>query len=387
MKKNISMILVIVVFISCESTGPSHEEILASNNLELLQRQRSEYNQQLNLLSLQLEEVNAKIGTFKTQEKLTLVTAFEIKPQVFKHYISVQGNVKTRQNLDLLSEFGGKLKKIYVSEGQSVKKGKLLAEIDDAGMKDQLEQLQLQTELARTTFERTKRLWEQKIGSEIGYLQARTSYETQKKQIAQMKDRLSKSKIYAPFSGVIDEVIANEGEMIAPGISRIIRIVNLNSMYVVASVPESYLPNIKTGSQAAVRLPVLNQTQQTKIRQTGNYIALSNRTFRIEAPLNNEDGMIKPNLTAKIEVNDYNNPEALLIPVRIINEDAKGQRFIYKILPTNEEGVYLTQRVLISLGKSDGKKIEVLSGITAGDLILEEGAGVVDDQQKVQRIQ
>ena len=387
MKKNISMILVIVVFISCESTGPSHEEILASNNLELLQRQRSEYNQQLNLLSLQLEEVNAKIGTFKTQEKLTLVTAFEIKPQVFKHYISVQGNVKTRQNLDLLSEFGGKLKKIYVNEGQSVKKGKLLAEIDDAGMKDQLEQLQLQTELARTTFERTKRLWEQKIGSEIGYLQARTSYETQKKQIAQMKDRLSKSKIYAPFSGVIDEVIANEGEMIAPGISRIIRIVNLNSMYVVASVPESYLPNIKTGSQAAVRLPVLNQTQQTKIRQTGNYIALSNRTFRIEAPLNNEDGMIKPNLTAKIEVNDYNNSEALLIPLRIINENAKGQRFIYKILPTNEEGVYLTQRVLISLGKSDGKKIEVLSGITAGDLILEEGAGVVDDQQKVQRIQ
>ena len=387
MEKNISMILVIVVFISCQSTGPSHEEILASNNLELLQRQRSEYNQQLNLLSLQLEEVNAKIGTFKTQEKLTLVTAFEIKPQVFKHYISVQGNVKTRQNLDLLSEFGGKLKKIYVNEGQSVKKGKLLAEIDDAGMKDQLEQLQLQTELARTTFERTKRLWEQKIGSEIGYLQARTSYETQKKQIAQMKDRLSKSKIYAPFSGVIDEVIANEGEMISPGISRIIRIVNLNSMYVVASVPESYLPNIKTGSQAAVRLPVLNQTQQTKIRQTGNYIALSNRTFRIEAPLNNEDGMIKPNLTAKIEVNDYNNPEALLIPVRIINENAKGQRFIYKILPTNEEGVYITQSVLISLGKSDGKKIEVLSGISAGDLILEEGAGVVDDQQKVQRIQ
>ena len=217
-----------------------------------------------------------------------------------------------------------------------------MAEIDDAGMKDQLEQLQLQTELARTTFERTKRLWEQKIGSEIGYLQARTSYETQKKQIAQMKDRLSKSKIYAPFSGVIDEVIANEGEMISPGISRIIRIVNLNSMYVVASVPESYLPNIKTGSLAAVRLPVLNQTQQTKIRQTGNYISLSNRTFRIEAPLNNEDGMIKPNLTAKIEVNDYNNPEALLIPVRILNENAKGQRFIYKILPTNEEGVYLT---------------------------------------------
>jgi len=387
MKKIISIILIVVVFVSCESAALSHEEILASENLELLQQQQSAYNEQLNLLSHKLEEVNAKIGTFKTQEKLTLVTAFEIKPQVFKHYISVQGNVKTRQNLDLLSEFGGKLKKIYVDEGQSVKKGKLLAEIDDAGMKDQLEQLQLQTELARTTFERTKRLWDQKIGSEIGYLQAKTSYETQKKQIAQMKDRLSKSKIYAPFSGVIDELIAKEGEMIAPGITRIIRIVNLNSMYVVASVPESYLPNIKTGSPASVRLPVLNQTQQTKIRQTGNYIALSNRTFRIEAPLNNKDGMIKPNLTAKIEVNDYNNSEALLIPLRIINENAKGQRFIYKILPTNEEGVYLTQRVLISLGKSDGEKIEVLSGISSGDLILEEGAGVVDDQQKVQRIQ
>ena len=122
MKKIISIILIVVVFVSCESAALSHEEILASGNLELLQQQQSAYNEQLNLLSLQLEEVNAKIGTFKTQEKLTLVTAFEIKPQVFKHYISVQGNVKTRQNLDLLSEFGGKLKKIYGDEGQSVKK-------------------------------------------------------------------------------------------------------------------------------------------------------------------------------------------------------------------------------------------------------------------------
>jgi membrane fusion protein (multidrug efflux system) len=186
---------------------------------------------------------------------------------------------------------------------------------------------------------------------------------------------------------VIDEVVAKEGEMIAPGMTRIARIVNLNSMYVEANVPESYLPSIKVGSPVAVTLPVLKQTQQTSIRQTGNYIAPSNRTFRVEAPLQNEDGMIKPNLSARLEVNDYNNPEALLIPLRIINENAHGESFVYILSATQEEGVYTTQRAAIVLGKNNGKRVEVLKGLSAGDLILDEGAGVVDDQQKVRRIQ
>jgi len=387
MKTRNLLLVSLIALMGCDNAAPTHEEVLASDNLELLQQQQSEYNRQINELSIQLEQLKAKISTFDTQEKLALVTAFELQPEAFSHFIAVQGNVKTRQYLELLAEFGGTLKKIYVQEGQAVSKGKLLAEIDDAGLKDQLEQMQLQLQLAQTTFERTKRLWNKKIGSEIGYLQAKTNFESQQKRVAQMKEQLAKTKIYAPFSGVIDEVVAKEGEMIAPGMTRIARIVNLNSMYVEANVPESYLPSIKVGSPVAVTLPVLKQTQQTSIRQTGNYIAPSNRTFRVEAPLQNEDGMIKPNLSARLEVNDYNNPEALLIPLRIINENAQGESFVYILSATQEEGVYTTQRAAIVLGKNNGKRVEVLMGLSAGDLILDEGAGVVDDQQKVRRIQ
>ncbi|MGB1019667.1 MAG: efflux RND transporter periplasmic adaptor subunit [Flavobacteriaceae bacterium] len=387
MKTKSLLIVGIFAFMGCDSATPTHQEILASDDLELLQKQRSEYNRQISQLNVQLEEINAKLSTSETEGKLALITAFVLEPQAFDHFISVQGNVKTRQHLELLAEFGGVLKKIFVKEGQQVKKGSLLAQIDDAGMTDQLEQLQLQLQLAQTTFERTKRLWDQKIGSEMSYLQTKINYETQQKRVAQMKEQLAKTKIYAPFSGVIDEIIAKEGEMIAPGTSRILRIVNLNSMYVVANVPESYLPNIKIGSPTTVTLPVLKQTQQTTIRQTGNYIAPSNRTFRVEAPLQNEDGMIKPNLTARLEVNDYNNPQALLIPLRIINENAAGQTFVYKLSPTPEENVYTTLRAPVILGKNNGEKIEVLSGLAAGDLILEEGSSGVDDQQKVKRIQ
>jgi len=387
MKTKSLLIIGLVALLGCDSAAPTHQEVLASDNLELLQQQRSEYNRQINLLTVQLEELNAKISTFGTQEKLALVTAFTLSPESFDHFIAVQGNVKTRQHLELLSEFGGVLKKIYVKEGQSVKRGALLAQIDDGGLTDQLEQLQLQLQLAQTTFERTKRLWEQKIGSEMSFLQTKTNYETQQKRVNQMKEQLAKTKIYAPFSGVIDEVIAKEGEMIAPGMSRILRIVNLNSMYVEANMPESYLPNIKIGSPARVSLPVLNQIQQTTIRQTGNYIAPSNRTFRVEASLQNEDGMIKPNLTARLEVNDYSNPEALLIPLRIINENAAGESFVYKLLPTNEDEVFITQRALVTLGKNNGEKVEIWTGLDAGDLILDEGSGGVDDQQKVRLIQ
>jgi membrane fusion protein (multidrug efflux system) len=319
--------------------------------------------------------------------KQVVVTALEIKPQIFNHTIEIQANIKTRQNLQLFPEFGGRLNQIMVKEGQEVKKGTLLAIIDDAGLQDQLDQMKFQLELTKTTFERTQRLWNQKIGSEMMYLEAKTRFKSQQKQVAQMRNQLAKTKIYAPFSGVVDEIIARKGATLAPGLTPILRIVNLNNMYVESNVPENYLANITKGSVAIVTIPVLNETQKTFVRQTGNFIQPNNRTFRVEAPIENPTGMIKPNLNARLSVVDYSNSQALMIPLRVIRENAKGKSFVFILTGAGEDNIYLTEQRFVTLGKSKNEQIEITEGIKSADLIVDEGVSLLVAGQKVKRIE
>ena len=371
--------------------GQNKEEIKTVNqtpsNLEELKLQKSNYTAQINSLNQELKEVDEAIKSLTGTEKRTLVTAFQATSKVFNHTVDVQANIKTRQNLLLAPEFGGRLEQILVQEGQEVNKGTLLAIIDDAGLQDQLDQMKLQLELSKTTFERTQRLWNQKIGSEMMYLEAKTRYKTQQKQVDQMREQLSKTKIYAPFNGVIDEITARKGETVAPGMSPILRIVNLNKMYIESDVPENYLKNITKGSKATVTIPVLNETQNTVIRQTGNFIQPSNRTFRIEAPLDNPTGLIKPNLNARLSVIDYSNPEAIMVPLRVIRENAKGETFVFVLNTPEKNDGYTTAQHFVSLGKSQNEMVEIIEGINANDLVVDEGVSLLVDGQKVTRIE
>ncbi|MGI9540989.1 MAG: efflux RND transporter periplasmic adaptor subunit [Flavobacteriaceae bacterium] len=388
MKNSIITFSLSLLLLAC---GQNKEEIKTVNqtpsNLEELMLQKRNYTAQINSLNQELKEVDEAIKSLTGTEKRTLVTAFQAATKVFNHTVDVQANIKTRQNLLLAPEFGGRLEQILVQEGQEVKKGTLLAVIDDAGLQDQLDQMKLQLELSKTTFERTQRLWDQKIGSEMMYLEAKTRYKTQQKQVAQMREQLSKTKIYAPFNGVIDEITARKGETVAPGMSSILRIVNLNKMYIESDVPENYLKNITKGSKATVTIPVLNETQNTVIRQTGNFIQPSNRTFRIEAPLDNPTGLIKPNLNARLSVIDYSNPEAIMVPLRVIRENAKGETFVFVLNTPEENGRYTSAQQFVLLGKSQNEMVEIIEGINANDLIVDEGVSLLVDGQKVTRIE
>ena len=205
MKKSIILLSFSLLFLACgQKEGESAQKKFSSTNLEELQKEKASYTSQIKNLTQDLEKINTAIEKLTGGEKRTLVTALQAEAQVFNHIIEVQANIKTRQNLQLVPEFGGRLEQILVVEGQDVKKGMLLAVIDDAGLQDQLDQMRLQLELSKTTFERTQRLWDQKIGSEMMYLEAKTRFKTQEKQVAQMREQLSKTKIYAPFDGVID---------------------------------------------------------------------------------------------------------------------------------------------------------------------------------------
>ena len=388
MKKIISPLSLILLFIKCSqhSTESSDKNLVEDNDLAELISKRTYYTKQINDLSLELENINSAIDALGGTEKRQLITAFKSKKQPFEHQLEVQANIKTRQNVLIYPEFAGRLIKLKVEEGQKVKKGTLLAIIEDAGLKDQLDQIKLQLDLTKTTFERTKRLWDQKIGSEMMYLEAQTRYKAAKKQVSQIRQQLAKTKIYAPFSGVIDEIPARLGSNLIPGVTPVLRIVNLNSMFAESDVPENYLPNITKGSKATVTIPALNLVQKTQVHQTGNFISATNRTFRVEARLENPEGIIKPNLNARLSIIDYYNPEAIMIPLRVIRENANGQPYVFILSNPEKDNGYTTEKRMIVLGKSKEEMIEILEGVKIDELIADEGVSLLVSNQKVKRI-
>lgn len=368
--------------ISCGNNDLSIEALIETNDLEKIREKKSSLDEEHNLLGDQLKLLEAKIKELDPLEKVPLITTFTVKDTVFNHFVELQGNVSTKQNLIIFPEFTGILTQVFVKEGQKVSKGQTLAKIDDGGLSQQVAQLQIQTDLAKTTFERQERLWKQNIGSEIQYLQAKSSYEAQKKAIDQLQQQLAKTLVRAPFSGTIDNVITDQGSVVIPGQTQLFRIINLDDMYVETEVPERYISEVTAGKTVLVEFPVLGKTMEAKVRQAGNFINPTNRTFSVEIALPNTDKNIKPNLTAKLKINDYTNPKALLIPQSIISENAEGEQYIYTITQKQNEGGK-AKRVIITTGKTQGDFIEIVSGINSGDEIIDEGARSVRDGQEV----
>ena len=380
-------ILLITVIIGCNSSGSSSIESLIENkDLDELKKRKDEYVNAMNAMKVELNEINSGIAFLDENERLTLVSKYEIKEQVFTSYIEAQANLKTRKNILILPEFQGTLEKIYVDEGQSVSKGKLLAEINDSGLKDQLDQLIIQRDFAKENYERIQRLWENNIGSEIQFLKSKSDFESIQKGVDQMRDMLSKTKIYAPFTGVIDEIIANQGSNLIPGVTNILRLVNLDDVYAEAFVSEKYISSISNGTEALVKIPLLNKEIQSEVTQTGNFIDPNNRTFRIEIPVDNTDRRIKQNLDAKILINTYKKDNAVVVPLRIIREDAEGENYIYVMDEDKKDGVYITRKAVIKIGNKSNTDAEVIEGLNFGEIIVLEGANLVEDLQRVKLI-
>ena len=387
--KNTYLLILITVFLnSCSNKKQlSLEEVLVTNDVELLKSRKSEIDAKLEELSLDLDQLNNKLSILNKDRNTPLITTITTSEQKFNHFIELQGNVKTKQNVLVYPEMPGILNKVYVKEGQKVIKEEILATIDDGGLSQQLLLLKSNEQLAKTTFERQKRLWDQQIGSEIQYLQAKTSYNSQKNATRQLKKQLGKFTIRAPFSGIIDNVFKEKGTVVAPGPgAEIFRIINLSNMYIETDVPESYISSIKKNKMVEVNFPILGRSYDTSIRQVGNFINPSNRTFRIEVGIPNLDGEIKPNLTAKLRLNDYSNSNAILIPQSIISENAKGQQFIYVVKDNKEKNQVYAERLVIETGKTKGDFIEVTKNLDANVEVILEGARSVNNGQVVKVI-
>ena len=386
MKKIIPLIISLLVLAACGSkTEGSVESIIASSDLKAIRAKKAEVIAEQNRIKEQIQLLDEAIAELDENTKIPLITTYQVDKEVFTHYLELQGSVTTKDLLVIYPEYSGILTDVYVTDGQKVKKGQVLARIDDGGLSQQLAQLKIQAELSKTTFERQQRLWDQKIGSEMQYLQAKSNYESQAQAIAQLEQQVAKTVVTAPFSGTIDDVMSERGSVVTPGQTPLMRIVSLDNMYIVTDVPEKYVSNIERNKKVLVDFPILNKQMESKIRQVGDFIDPNNRTFKVEIAVPNNDSSIKPNLTAKLSINDYTNPEALLIPQSVISENASGEQYIY-IVKNKQGDDAVAEKITIETGLTQGDVIEVLAGLESGTEIILEGARSVNDGQKVRII-
>ena len=386
MKKLIITLSLILLFGCNSSRNSSINDLIKKGDLKTLKKKKKESVDLMNDLRLDLNEINKGITLLDKNEQIQVISKFNVIEKEFNTYVKLQANLKSRKNVVILSEFQGLLKNLFVREGQLVKKGQLLAEINDSGLKEQLDQMLIQANFTKDNFDRVKRLWEKNIGSEMQFLKAKSDFETSNKMVEQIRDQLSKTKIYAPFDGEIDEIISNPGSNLVPG-SPMLRVVNLDIIYAEAQVPEKYVSSIELGTQALVSIPLLNKEVTSKIVQSGNFINPNNRTFRVEAPVENKDKRIKQNLNARIKIKNYSNLNALVVPLRVLREDASGKTFIYKLATTDKKNIFLTVKIFVEIGANNDEEIEIIKGLSEGDIIVLEGANNVEDNQRVRVIE
>ncbi|MEM7107537.1 MAG: efflux RND transporter periplasmic adaptor subunit [Bacteroidota bacterium] len=380
-----SILVMALMLASCGAKEGSIDELISSGDLEAIREKKSEITTQQRELEAQIALLDSVISANDENKKLPLVTTFTAQKAHFDHFIELQGDVTTKQNVLIYPEVAGLLVKVNVAEGQRVSKGQVIAVIDDGGMKNQLLQMKTQLALSETTFERQKRLWNQKIGTEIQYLQAKAAYEAQDNAVKQMESQLDKFTITAPFTGIIDDVIKDQGTVVSPGGpgSEVFRIINLSNMHIEVAVPETYIAAVTEGKLVKVFFPVLGKEIESKVRQTSNFINPNNRSFIAEIPVPNTDGQVKPNLTAKVHINDYQNEQAILIPQSVISENADGEQYAFVADNISKNNTANVKKTIIKTGKTQGDFVEVLSGIADGASVISEGARSVKDGQEI----
>lgn len=356
--------------------GKSTDDLIKEENITELKNRKSEIQAELAKIDAVLNKGD------KAEESEALVSVLTLKDTVFNHYLEIQGNINTKENILVQPEFSGTLTSLNVKAGQRVSKGQILGKVDDAGMSQQLASIENQYTLAKTTFERQKNLWDKKIGSEIQYLQAQTQMISAQKSVAQMKAQLAKTLILSPFSGTIDEVFVERGQVVSPNPQGLMRIVNLSNMYVTTSVPETYIGKLKAGTEVDVFLTSLGKTYKGKVRQVGNYINPNNRSFGIEVSVPNPDNLLRPNQVAKLKIIDYTVKDAIVVPTNVVQEDGEKNKFVFIV--TNVIGKKgIAKKIIVKVGKSSDNVTEVLSGLSANDLIVTEGVNTISEGMKL----
>jgi RND family efflux transporter MFP subunit len=324
----------------------------------------------------QLETDLARLSPAKAAEtRIKLVEVTPVQPQTFKHYISVQGAVESDNNVMVSPKTGGVVTAVYVKEGDRVSKGQVLAVIDDAVMRQSVEELKTSLDLATTVYQKQENLWNQKIGSEIQYLQAKNNKESLERRLQTLNSQLAMNRITSPLSGTVDEVNVKAGEAASPGLG-VVRVVNLAEVKVKARVADSYISAVKKGDEVKIILPDIKENIDGKISFVGQVVNPQSRTFDIEVTLNNRDNKLKPNMLAVININDKTTQNAIVIEENFVQQTETGNVVFVA-------GSQKAEARKVKTGLSYNGNVEILEGIKPGDSVITNGYQDLVDGQAI----
>lgn len=353
----------------------------ASGDLEARKKKLDKYKSQLQELELKIAELEKEIALMDTTGssglKTRLVKVDTLKGTKFVHYIDIQGTIDSDENIMVSPEMPGVITAIHVKEGDRVSRGTLLANMDASALSNTLEEVKTSLALATTAYEKQKRLWDQNIGSEIQYLQAKTQKESLENRVKTIEAQIAMTRMKSPIAGTVDAVNVKIGEMANPGMSGI-RVVNLDKVKVKAMVSDNYIANIRKGDDVLIELPDIGKVISSKISFVGQVINQQNRSFAIEVNLDNKEKMLRPNMIAKLKINDQKLEDVLVVSSNLIQRAGK-QRFI--MVAVNENGKYVARKREVTTGSEYDGKTVITSGLSKGDLIIVSGQNEVVDGQ------
>ncbi|MFZ2907062.1 MAG: efflux RND transporter periplasmic adaptor subunit [Cyclobacteriaceae bacterium] len=355
---------------ACSATSSDDK----TKQLEKLKTQQAEIAKQIEAIESELPADTTQSVNMKAKE----VVITQVSVQSFNHYVQTQGLIEAEDNVMVGARTPGVITNVHVREGQLVSKGQVLAQLDNTIVVRNIEGLKAQVELANSVFQRQKNLWDQKIGTEVQYLQAKANKENLEKQLASLEEQNDMTRIRAPFSGTVDEVMAKVGESASPQ-APAFRIVNTSDLKLTAKVSEAYVTNIKVGNQAIVSIPELKKDLNARVTFVGRTIDPLSRTFGVEIKLSSYPEL-RPNMTGVVKVIYHTDSKAIVVPVNVV-QSVNNEKIVY-VAEVEGKNTVARKHVVEVIGVFDNQA-QIKSGISAGDKVITFGYQGLSDGQAV----
>lgn len=374
-----------LLFSACGNTEKNVEAVISSKNLSEIKAKKSELAKQQSQLTEKIEKLEAAIQKLDTTQSLGQAAYVEIDtllPREFKHFIEIQGSISSEENILVSPEMPGVITKVYVDEGDQVRAGQVLASMDASALKSQLKQVRSSYQLAKTTYERRKNLWEQNIGSEIQLLQAKSQMESLASQMESIQSQINNYSIVSPVNGIVDAVNLKLGEMANPGMNGI-RVVNMSDLKAVANIAGQYAGSVQKGDSVQIFLPSLNETIREEISFVSQAIDEQSRSIMVEVELGDEYERLKPNMIAKLKINNYINDSATVVPSNVLLRDPDNMDDYYVMGVAKKDDVYVAQSHKVEIGKQYSGDTEIVSGLPKNPVIISFGFESVADGQAI----